>query len=173
MNETIKSILERRTRRVFAQKQITSDDRDLILKCGAYAPSAKNEQSWHFSVLQNEASLKTLANLGKKRLNIDDNPFYDAPTIIIVSTKEDNIDPVKDASLAMQNMMLAVHSLELGACWINCVNGIILSEDGKKFFAEIGVPEGYKMVGSLAIGYPIDEVPALKPRLSGTINIVE
>lgn len=173
MNETIKSILERRSRRAFDTNQISTQERDLVLQCGNYAPSAKNQQSWHFSVLQNPNKSAELVALAKERMGIDTNPFYNAPTIILVSAKADNIAPIADGSLAMQNMMLAAHSLGLGTCWINCINGIFTTEIGKNFFAEVGVPEGYITVGSLAIGYPIDGAPALKERAMGTINIVE
>lgn len=173
MNAVVNQILARRSRRAYEAKQISDEELETVLECGAWAPSAMNQQSWHLTALQNPELVKELSELCRVYRKIETNPFYDAPTIIVVTAKADAIAPQKDASLAMENMMLAADSLGLGTCWINCVNGLFATEEGKAFFEKIGVPAENVMVGSLALGYPKDALPAPKDRLEGNIDIIK
>lgn len=173
MNETIKTILSRRSVRSYQPKQITDDELDIILKAGTYAPSAMNQQSSHFTVIQNRGLIEELAALGKEVRGQDSNPFYDAPTVVLVFAKRDNIAPVQDASLAIQNMFLAAASLNIGSCWINCVNRIFETEKGKELKKRIGVGEEYMSVGSCILGYPAGEINGAAPRKEDFISVIK
>lgn len=173
MNETIKTILSRRSVRSYQPKQITDEELNIILKAGTYAPSAMNQQSSHFTVIQNEELMKELVALGKEVREQDTNPFYDAPTVVLVFAKKDNIAPVQDASLAIQNMFLASASLNIGSCWINCVNRIFSTDKGKEFQRRIGVSEEYMSVGSCILGYPEGNIKEAAPRKEDFINIIK
>lgn len=173
MNETIKTILNRRSVRSYQPKQINDDELNIILKAGTYAPSAMNQQSSYFTVIQNRELIEELAALGKEVRGQDSNPFYDAPTVVLVFAKRDNIAPVQDASLAIQNMFLAAASLNIGSCWINCVNRIFETEKGKELKKRIGVGEEYMSVGSCILGYPEGEIKEASPRKEDFINIIK
>ena len=54
MNETINTILNRRSIRKYKQEQIADEKLNLILECGSYAPSGMNMQSYAFVAIQNE-----------------------------------------------------------------------------------------------------------------------
>lgn len=173
MNETIKTILNRRSVRSYQSKQITDEELNMILKAGTYAPSAMNQQSSHFTVIQNKEIMNELVTLGKEAINQDRNPFYDAPTVVLVFAKKDNIAPVQDASLAMENMFLAAASLNIGSCWVNCVNRIFNTKKGKEFQKKIGVSEEYMSVGSSILGYPAEPAKEAAPRKEDFINIIK
>lgn len=60
MNETLINIRNRRSARKFKNEQIKDEELNAILEAGQYAPSAMNQQSWHFTVIQNNELLKKL-----------------------------------------------------------------------------------------------------------------
>ena len=62
MNETIQSILNRRSIRDFKEEQISDEDLNIILECGRYAPSGMNRQSYAFVAIQNEDMMHELVN---------------------------------------------------------------------------------------------------------------
>lgn len=173
MNETLKTIYHRRSIRSYKPAQITDEELQTIVSAGCMAPSAMNQQSWHFTVLQNKDVIDRLVALGKQVLGRDDSfaPFYGAPTVVLAFGQRDAISPVSDAALAMENMFLAADSIGIGSCWINFVIKLFETPEGAAFQKELGVPEGYRSVGSFILGYP-QEQPEAKPRKAGTVNII-
>lgn len=58
MNETLKSIHQRRSIRLFKDKQIKKEELDAIVEAGQYAPSANNSQTWRFTVIQRKEMIE-------------------------------------------------------------------------------------------------------------------
>lgn len=164
MNQTIDTILKRRSIRSYQQKQISDEELDSVLQAALYAPSAMNQQSGKFVAVQNKEIMQKLVELGKKAVNSDKSPFYGAPTVILVFAKKANIAPTCDASLALENMFLAAASLNLGSCWIHCVNSIFKTDEGKKLQLDMGISDEYMIVGSCILGYPEGKIPEALPR---------
>lgn len=164
MNQTIDTILKRRSIRSYQQKQISDEELDSVLKAALYAPSAMNQQSGKFVAVQNKDIMQKLVELGKKVTNNEQSPFYGAPTVILVFAKKANIAPVCDASLALENMFLAATSLNLGSCWIHCVNSIFKTDQGKKLQLDMGISDEYMIVGSCILGYAEGKIPEALPR---------
>ena len=186
MNETMKTLLNRRSIRAYKPEQIKDEELQNILEAGKFAPSAMNQQSWHFSVVQNpevltrinegcrQALLKSGNKAFEERAKAENfSVFYHAPTLIIVSGDEKAITPHLDCALALGNMFLAADSIGIGSCWIHALQGLMSTEEGKAFATELGIPEGYKIVGSGAFGYKAMETPAPAPRKEGTVNIIK
>lgn len=176
MNETINTILTRRSIRAYKPEQIRDEELDAILKAGMYAPSAVNQQSWHFTVVQNKDMLKRIDSICKavfKRQG-DENfsVIYNAPTLIIVSGNENAVAPQLDGALAIENMFLAAESLGIGSCWINAVRSLPETSEGRALKKELGIPAGYIIVGSGAFGYKNIKQPSPAPRKEGLVNII-
>ena len=76
----------------------------------------------------------------------------DAPVNIVVCGKKDVWDTPYDTSAAIENMLLMVTALGLGACWViaPCID--IRDEERIKGF--LGIPEGFKAVSILSVGHP-------------------
>ncbi len=185
-NETLKTILKRRSIRSFKQEQIKDEELLTILEAAKYAPSAMGQQPWHFTVIQNKEVIAKIDEFGKKFfLNSGVERFverakaenfslnYHAPTYIIASGDVNAIAPVNDVSLAIGNIFLAAESLGLGAVWIHAVNHLKTSDEGRELFKELGIPEGYEPFGSVALGYNGGEIPEPAPRREGTVNIIK
>ncbi len=100
------------------------------------------------------------------------NPFYDAPTVILVFAKRENLTPVEDSCLAIENIFLAADSLGIGTCWIYAVKAIFTHPDGLAFQKQLGLSGAYQIVGSLAVGYPAGEHPKAKERKEEFYQIV-
>ena len=164
MNEVICAIEGRRSIRSYRTDPVPEEKLEAVVKAGLMAPSAMNQQSWHFVVISGKGAERyrtyCIEKLGR-------DPYYGAPAMIIVFGKKDAIAPVCDGSLAIGNLLLAAKALGLGSCWIHCVNDLFKEEAAA---AEWGVPAGYRPVGSVALGFPAGEAPAAKPRKEGTVT---
>ena len=57
MNETLKTILTRRSTRKFLHKPIPAEDLDLIVQAALHAPSGMGKQTWQFTVVKNQFPL--------------------------------------------------------------------------------------------------------------------
>ena len=58
MNNVLETIKNRRSIRNYKAEQISQEELDLIIEAGIYAPTAGNEQPWHFTIVQNPDALK-------------------------------------------------------------------------------------------------------------------
>jgi len=186
MSETIKTLLSRRSIRTYKPEQIKEEELQTILQAGQYAPSARNEQSWHFTVVQNPEVLEKISAIGKAAFEKSGNEFlrerakaenfslfYHAPTYIIVSGENSAIAPEADGALALGNLFLAAEALGIGSVWIHAVNFLKDTEEGKVLFKELCIPEGYTPIGSGAFGYNAGEKPEAAPRREGTITYIK
>ncbi len=173
-NETLKSIVNRRSIRHFKQQQLSDEETNVIIKAGIYAPSAYNKQEWYFTVVQNKDILNDL-NVAAKEIASCSNDsklvelankkdfdiFYNAPTVVIVSGKKNGLTPIIDCSLATQNMMLAAHSLNIASCWNGIITLLFDSMLADDFSKILNIPAGYKPHHAVSLGY--SDSPTLQP----------
>lgn len=185
MNETIKTLLERRSIRAYKADQLKDEELNTLIEAGRFAPSAINEQPWHFTVVQKKEVLDKINNACKDMFIKTGNKmfaerakdenfsvFYNAPTFIIVSGYEKAVAPQMDCALALENMFLAAESLNIGSCWIHAVIGLLNTEEGKAFKKELAIPEEYAVYCAGAFGYKAMEgSPA--PRKENTVTIIK
>ena len=186
MNETLKTILNRRSFRAYKPEQIKDEELQTILDAGSYAPSGGNTQPWHFTVIQKsdvlqkinatcrEAMLKSGNKTFEERAKAENfSIFYKAHTLIVVSGDEKDITPQYDCALALGNMFLAAESIGVGSCWIHALSMLLNADAGKALSKELDIPEGYKVHGSGAFGYKTTEHPSPAPRKEGAVTIIK
>jgi nitroreductase len=164
MNETIKILLERRSIRKFKPEQIKEEELNAILEAGMYAPSGGNQQAALLVVIQDKETLKKLSAMNAAVLGKDIDPYYGAPTVILVFADKSKITPVEDASLALGNMFNAAAALCIGSCWVHRTKQMFETEEGKDLLRKWGVAGDYIGVGSCILGYPDGEYPKAAPR---------
>lgn len=165
-------IRTRRSYRSYKPEQITDDELDAVLEAGTYAPTSRGLQSPFIVAVQNEELRKRLAEMNARVLGVTSNPYYDAPTYVLVFVPADAPNGVQDASLVMQNMMLAAHAQGLGTCWIHREREMFATDEGKELMNHWGLPEGLIGIGGLALGYPEGEPFAPKPRKEGYARVI-
>jgi nitroreductase len=184
--------MNRRSIRSYIQEQIKDEELNLILEAGMHAPSARNDQSWHFTVIQNQEvidhmsevakqSMKSsgeewLVNMGKStRYHV----FHHAPTVIVISGWSEATEPLIDCSAAVENMLLAAESLDIGSCWIGLARFFFTTSTfGEKYIPfpermeELNIPIGYIPFYAITMGYKDQEVRA-PPRNQDVINLIK
>lgn len=172
MNETIKNLIERRSCRKYSTTQIKEEELNSVLKAGEYAPTGMGRQSPIILVLQNKEKIEKLSKLNAKIMGTDKDPFYGAPTVLIVLADK-NIGTYKeDGSLVLGNLMNAAYSLGLGSCWIHRAKEEFETEEGKELLKEWNIPENYVGIGHCVLGYP-EEKSEAKPRKEDYIRFIK
>lgn len=177
MNEVIATIKERRSIRQYDTKQIPTGHLDAILEAALFAPTAMNQQKWHFCVVQKKAVLKRMvqitrqnklnsnvAILVKAAENPDYHTYYGAPTVVIVSAEKGAQFAPFDCAAAAQNIVLAAQSLGIGSCIMASAGFLFASEEGEAMKKELGIPKNYEHICSIALGYNGGEKPVAPPR---------
>ena len=172
MNNTINDIMNRRSIRKYKPEQITREELDVILQAGICAPTGKNRQSPILIAVQNKEVRDLLSRMNAQVLGMDVDPFYGAPTVVVVLAKADSPHAVQDGSLVLGNMMTAAKAIGLGSCWINRARVVFDSAEGKQLLARWGVEGDYIGVGNCILGYP-DEEPVMKPRKPDYIRYID
>ena len=104
-NQTVESIMNRRSIRVYKPEQVKDEELKTIIECAINAPSASNRQSWEARVIQNPELLKAIEEEHMK--NSTRPPFFGAPTLIVVASEVDNNTSILDCGLFEQNITLA------------------------------------------------------------------
>ena len=107
--------------------------------------------------------IKSLQDVVAKGMENPAYTLYGAKTIVLVACEKEAINGVSDCSCAIENMLLAAHSLGLGACWINQLK--ILWRQSRKLLITWKVLEltkNMQVVGMVGMGYPDEEREAAK-----------
>lgn len=165
MNETIKTILERRSIRKFKPELPEKKNLEQIIEAGLYAPSARGLQPTMIVALTNKEVRDKLSRTNAAIWGREDvDPFYGAPAVLIVLAQKDVPNRVYDGSLVMENMMLAAHSLGLGSIWIHRAKQEFEMEEWQAWLQSLGVEGEWEGVGHCAVGYIDGDLPKAAPR---------
>jgi len=148
-NPVLEAIENRISVRKFTDQPVSDEQVRLLLNAAFNAPSACNKRPWEFVVVRDREILERFA--GKFRFQ---RMMTQAALAIVVCGDTDRaIDHdlmVNDCSAAVQNILLAAHSLGLGACWCG------LRPDGvsRRTREWINAPENILPIAAIAVGYP-------------------
>ena len=172
-NNFMQIIKTRRSCRHYRDEQVDDQLLHTVMEAGTYAPTGHGTQDPQIVAVQNPALKQRLAALNAQIMGVDSNPYYDAPTYLLVFASKDNPNAFQDGSCVLENMMLAAHAVGLGTCWIHREREMFETEEGKQLLKEWGIPENVIGVGALAIGYPDGEPSPAKPRKEGYYRIIK
>lgn len=181
-------INSRRSIRAFTNKIVQPDIINQLITLGTKAATGSGDESWGFAVITNKDEMKRLSDEAKKHLleNIDRYPyfkqymdwlnnekfniFYNAPCVLLIYGDTNSHWTIYDCTLAAGNIMHAAKEYDLGTCWIGFAEHIC---DTEKFKLKYKIPDNYKLVCTLIIGYPKVELspPSRKaPKVFSWIN---
>ena len=177
-NEVINNIMARRSVRKYLDKPVEHNKLEAIVKAGINAPSAMNRQNWAVRVIEDYKLIADVSEAFKQEnpgmVERDPNfknMFRNAPNLICVCAPSDGNFNL-DAGLLGENMMLAAQSLGLGTCiQTGPVRFLLTNEKAKPFLEALDIPEGYKLLYVIAVGYP-DETPDAKPRDASKVKFI-
>lgn len=169
MNEVLRALKERRSVRAYRPEQIKESELQQILEAGAYAPSGMGAQPVIMVVVQDKETIAALGKLNTAVMGAETDPFYGAPTVIVVLADRSRGTWLEDGSLAMGNLMNAAHSLGLGSCWVHRAREVFASDAGRALLKKWGIQGDYAGVGHCILGYPAGPLPQAKPRRAHTV----
>ena len=153
MNETIKTLVTRRSIRKFNDTPVKKEDLDEIIKAGLYAPTGRNSRDTRFVVVPNKELRDRISKLNANVMGSDVDPFYGANTVIVVFADRNRVTTVEDGSCAMANLMNAAFSLGIDSCWIHRAREVFESEEGREIARQYGIPDEYIGIGNCILGY--------------------
>ncbi len=169
MNEALNVLLERRSVRAYKPEQITDAELQSVLSAGLSAPSAINRQPTVLLVVQDKETIKKLSALNAAVMGKDIDPFYGAPTVIVVLSDRRVPTYVEDGSLVLGNLLNAAQALGLGSCWINRAREVFEMPEAREMLREKGIGDEYIGIGHCVLGYPDGEKPAANPVRDGRV----
>ena len=164
MKETLVDLKNRRSCRKYKPEQIKDEELDQILEAGMFAPTAMGKQSPTMVVVQDQETITKLSKMNAAVMGVSSDPFYGAPTVVIVLADKEAGCGVQDASLVMGNLMNAAHALGVGSCWINRAKEVFETEEGKALLKKWGLEGEYIGVGHCILGYEDGSCAPAKPR---------
>lgn len=154
MNETMKTILERRSVRNFTKEPISEEILNNLVDAAMHAPSGMCRKTWKFTVITNSEIIKRLVETIKKVLNREVYDMYSPTAIIIPSNERDSVWGRDDNACALQNIFLAAHSFGVGSVWINQLSTICDEPEIRALLSELEIPENHIVYGIAALGIP-------------------
>jgi nitroreductase len=185
MNETIKVIMNRRSHRKYKADQIDEEKLQAIMECAIHAPSGMNQQKWHFTVIQNKNIIDEMVKRAKENLKNSDieflakraedpafNLYYYAPTVVVITVDEKAPFTEIDCGAAAENIALAAESFNIGSCLIAMSGFIFQGEGVEELKKQLGIPENYRHVISVALGYKENENQLVPPKNTDVINYI-
>lgn len=172
-NDFLKLIETRRSCRKYKPEQIKDEELAAVLRAGTFAPTGMGQQSPFIVAVQNPEMKAKLEQMNADIRGMKGNPYYDAPTYVLVFAPLDCPFKLQDGTCVLENMMLAAHALGLGSCWINREIEMFATDEGEQLMKEMGLPEGLGGVGAIALGYPATEPAAPKPRKEGYARVIK
>ncbi|MBF7084435.1 nitroreductase family protein [Desulfallas sp. Bu1-1] len=172
-------ITGRRSVRSYEEKPLSEEIIKNLIAMGIHAPSGSNMQPWAFVVIEDKEFMREWSDRTKEVLlgqmesnaylqqykglmeNKNFNIFYDAPCLLLIYGDTKSPNHVFDCSMAAQNIMLSAYEMGLGSCWIGFAMTLGNSPEIKN---KLGVPENYRLVAPLVLGYPRGTWPPIPRR---------
>ncbi len=155
--DLFEAIYNRRSIRKYKNEPINKELLEKAIDAGRWAPSARSENPWKFVILTERKRIDDLQQI------VGSNGLFlkEAQAAIIIICKDTKYY-LEDGCAATQNILLALHGLHLGGCWIA---GDKKPYD-KNVIEFIGAPENYKLVSIISAGIPDEKPQKKKPDLN-------
>lgn len=151
----MQTILGRRSIRKFTGEQIPDEDIKKLLEAAMAAPSACNQQPWHFIVVKDKTTHDKIMEIQPYTRMLE----KAALAILVCADPELQTCPgywVQDASAATENILLAVKAMGYGATWC----GLYPNDDRVWQIKELfDMPKQVMPLNVIAIGVPDEEKP--------------
>ncbi|MBU7014727.1 MAG: nitroreductase family protein [Theionarchaea archaeon] len=157
------AIRNRRSIRKYRKDLVEDEKIQKCLEAAQWAPSASNKQPWHFIVVRNENTRKSLSEMHPYGRFMKESP------VVIVVLGDPDKNPkyfLMDACIATQNLLLAAHAQGLGTCWM----GVIDAEFEKDMKALLGIHDPLRILCCVSMGYPDESRTSSRRPLSDMVS---
>lgn len=155
MNPNLNYLFSRRSIRTYQKKDVSEDLVHDLLEAAMAAPSAAAKDPWEFIVVRSRTLLTQLAS------GLPNGTMLASATVgIVVCGDLQRAHAgqlsylLQDCSAAIENLLLAAHTLGLGACWL----GVHPREDRVAHLRSLLRLPGHVIpVSVIAVGWPAEE----------------
>lgn len=164
-NETIETIMARRSIRKYKADVVERGKLKAIMECGINAPNGQNKQSWEVRVVDNPEVMNYIKQVmveayDKKVVGC----FRGAPVMVFIARDVNYDFSAYDCGLMAENMMLAAQSLGVGSICLGSPVRLINDNPAcAPILERLRFSEGYVLSLCVGLGYA-DEAPEAKPR---------
>ena len=158
MNSKLDLIFSRRSIRKYQDKEVPEEMITDLLEAAMAAPSAVAKDPWHFIVVRSRETLDKITEIlpnGKM--------LREAPVAFIVcgdlnkAHLQELSYMLQDLSAAVENILIAANTLELGTCWL----GMHPREDRQAGIrALFDLPDNIIPMCGIALGWPAEQPEA-------------
>jgi nitroreductase len=151
--DALEAIFSRRSIRAYTDEPVAEQDITDLLRAAMSAPSAGNEQPWHFVVLRERAMLDAIPKF---------HPYsnmlrHTSVAILVCGDLSKEVYKgywVQDCAAATQNMLVAITAKGLGAVWL----GIYPTEERVQGCRQLlGLPDNIVPFSLIPVGYPAEQ----------------
>lgn len=152
--DAVETILSRRSIRRYTSQKVSDQVIKELLQAAMSAPSASNEQPWHFIVLHDPKILREIP-----KFHPYSGMLREAPIALLVCVDLDMGTEgflVQDGSAATENILIAAHAKGLGAVWLGIYP---LRERITGMRKLLNIPERILPLSLVSIGFPAEKVP--------------
>lgn len=153
MRETLRDLKERRSCRAYLPEQIGEEALAAILEAGTYAPTGMGRQSPVIVAVQDPETRNALSRMNAAVMGRDGDPFYGAPTVVVVLADPEIGTYLYDGVLVMGNLMNAAQAVGVDSCYIFRAKEVFETAEGKALLRKWGIPERYVGIGNCILGY--------------------
>ena len=167
----LEAIFSRKSTRAYKPEQISEDALDKILKAACASPiGMARYDTLHITVVQNEDILARIFNEAEealfKDIGIRKNMNFGAKTVIIVSSAPAYREGVEyaHAGIVIENMVIAATSMKIDSVVLG--GPISAIENNDKLKTELGIPNGFKSLLAVALGYGSEDTPVKEHTIS-------
>lgn len=153
--DAMEAILSRRSIRRYTDQPVPDEVVHDLLKAAMSAPSAGNQQPWHWVVINERRILNEIPGIHPYSAMLKEAPL----AVLVCGDLKLETNKgywVQDCSAATQNLLLAAHATGLGAVWL----GVYPREERVVALRKLlGLPEHIVPLALVAIGYPAEAKP--------------
>jgi len=153
--DVLEAIRGRRSIRAFKSKDVPPEIVEKLIEAARWAPSAGNIQPWELVIVRKPEIKRGLVEAALDQMFIEE-----APVVIVVCANENQssygygmrgktLYCLQDTAAAIQDILLAAHSLGLGTCWV----GAFKEEEAREV---LKIPQGIRPVAIIPVGYPAE-----------------
>lgn len=153
MKETLRDLKKRRSCRAYLPEQIREEALAAILEAGTYAPTGMGRQSPVIVAVQDPETRNALSQMNAAVMGRDGDPFYGAPTVVVVLADPEIGTYLYDGVLVMGNLMNAAQAVGVDSCYIFRAKEVFETAEGKALLRKWGIPERYVGIGNCILGY--------------------
>jgi nitroreductase len=151
--DAIDAILTRRSIRRYGDEPLPDLVIFELLRAAMAAPSAGNEQPWHFIIIKDRDALDRITQIHPYAQMLKEAPM----AVLVCGDLELERHKgfwVQDCSAATQNILIAARAKDLGAVWL----GVYPREDRVNGLRRLlDIPDGIVPFALIALGYPAEE----------------